>query len=168
MPKVTPDQMAEAIFRQQLLTTSEAFNARCKELAASQHVMFMELVGFARTGATVAQISELIAFLSVMQYLAESISKEAAEPVNMEEYRDAVERAICWFRTLDTDDPDDLKQMLENWLHGMERLSEPVIWAWVVDLLRKNNILTCSQTTAMVVIVYAVADVFSRRIANLE
>ena len=70
MPKLTPDQLASAINQQTLLSTNEALYARCDELAASQQVMFLELVSFAQDGATNDQITELIGFLSVMQYLA--------------------------------------------------------------------------------------------------
>ena len=75
--------MAAAINRQALLSTSEALYARCDELAALQQIMFMDLVSFARDGATDDQITELIGFLSVMQYLAEATSKDAAAPVKM-------------------------------------------------------------------------------------
>jgi hypothetical protein len=168
MPKLTPNQLAAAINRHMELTTSEALHARCDELAELQQVMFMELVSFARDGATDEQITEMIVFLSIMQYLAEDFCKEMAKPVMMPEFRESVKRAMFWFKTLNTEDPDDMEQMLKNWLYGMERQSEPVIWAWVVNLLKKHDILTCSLNTAIVVTIYAVADVFSRRIANLE
>ena len=160
--------MAEAINRQALLSTSEALYARCDELAASQQVMFMELVSFARDGATDGQITELIGFLSVMQYLAESISKDAAAPVKMPEFREAVKRAIFWFKTFDSDDSADQKQMIGKWLESMERQGEPVIWAWLTNLLKKHGILQSDLAEGMVVTLYAVADVFSRRLARAK
>ena len=168
MPKLTPNQLEAAINRHMELATSEALHARCDELAKLQRVMFMELVSFARDGATDEQITEIIGFLSIMQYLAEDYSQEMAKPVKMSEFRESAKRAMFWFKTIDTEDPDDMEQMLKNWLYGMEHHSEPVIWAWVVNLLKNHNILTCPLNTAIVVTIYAVADVFSRRIANLE
>lgn len=168
MQKVTPDQMASAIKRHMDLPTSEALYARCDELALLQKVMFMDLVSFARDGATDDQITELIAFLSVMQYLAENFSKETAKPVRMTEFRESVKRATFWFKTLDTEDRGDRERMIVKWLDGMERQSEPVIWAWVVNVLKKHDILTCSLASEMVVTIYAVADVFSRRVGKAK
>jgi len=168
MPNVTPDQMVAAIRSHMNLSTSDALYARCDELAVLQKVMFMDLASFARDGATDDQITELIGFLSVMQYLAEGISKEVARPVRMKEFREGIKRATLWFKTLDTDDEGDRKRMILTWLDAMERQSEPVIWAWVVNLLKLHDILTCSLATGMVVTIYAVADVFSRRIAKAK
>jgi hypothetical protein len=168
MPRVTPEQMAAAINKQTLLSTSEALYARCDELAVLQRVMFMELVSFARDGATDDQITELIGFLSVMQYLAEGISKGVARPVKMPEFRESVKRAIFWFKTFDSDDLADQKQMVDTWLESMAQQGEPVIWAWVTNMLKKHGILTCSLAGGMVVTIYAVADVFSRRFAKLK
>jgi len=168
MPRVTPGQMAAAINRQALLSTSEALYARCDELAALQKIMFMDLVSFARDGATDDQITELIGFLSVMQYLAEATSKDAAAPVKMPEFREAVKRAIFWFKTFDSDDSTDQKQMIGKWLESMEQQSEPVIWAWLTKLLQKHEILQCDLTEGMVITLYAVADVFGRRLARAK
>ena len=168
MPKVTPNQMAAAINQQTMLPTSEALYARCDELAVSQHVMFMELVSFASDGATDDQITELIGFLSVMQYLAEGISKEAARPVGMPEFSGAVERAVLWFKTLDSDDLSDQNRMIAAWLESMERQNEMVIWAWLTNILKKHDILTCSLAEGMVVTLYAVADVYGRRLAKVK
>jgi hypothetical protein len=168
MPRVTPDQMAAAISSQMKLATSEALYARCDELAVLQKVMFMELVSFARDGATDDQITELIGFLSVMQYLAEDISKGVARPVKMPEFRDSVKRAIFWFKTFDSDDPANQKQMIGSWLESMEQQGEPVIWAWVTNMFKKHGILTCSLAEGMVITIWAVADVFSRRFAKVK
>jgi hypothetical protein len=168
MPKLTPDQMAAAISKQMKQSTNEALYARCDELAVLQKVMFMELVSFARDGATDDQITELIGFLSVMQYLADDISKGVARPVKMPEFRESVKRALFWFKTFDSDDPTDQKQMMGSWLKSMEQQGEPVIWAWVTNMLKKHGILTCSLAEEMVVTIYAVADVFSRRFAKLK
>ena len=168
MPKVTPNQMAAAIHKQTMLPTSEALYARCDELAVSQHVMFMELASFARDGATDDQITELIGFLSVMQYLAEGISKAAAKPVEMPEFSEAVKRAVFWFKTFDSDDAADQKQMIASWMGSMERQGEPVIWAWLTNMLKKHDILTCSLAEGMVVTLYAVADVYGRRLAKVK
>jgi hypothetical protein len=113
-------------------------------------------------------LTELIGFLSVMQYLAEGISKGVARPVKMPEFRESVKRAIFWFKTFDSDDPADQKQMLGSWLESMEQQGEPVIWAWVTNMLKKHDILTCPLAEGMVVTIYAVADVFSRRFAKLK
>lgn len=168
MPKLTPDQMAAAISSQMKLATSEALYARCDELAVLQHIMFMELASFARDGATDDQITELIGFLSVMQYLADGISKGVARPVKMPEFRESVKRAIFWFKTFESDDPADQEQMIGCWLESLEQQGEPVIWAWVTNMLKKHGILTCSLAEGMVVTIYAVADVFSRRFAKVK
>ena len=51
---------------------------------------------------------------------------------------------------------------------GMERESEPIVWAWVVNLLKQHDILTCPLATGIVVTIYAVADAFSRRMAKAK
>ena len=168
MPRVTPDQMAAAINKHSKLSTSEALYARCDELAASQQVMFMDLASFARDGATDDQITELIGLLSAMQYLAESISQEAARPVKMPEFREAVKRAMFWFKTLDCDDPADHKRMIDTWLKSMEQQNEPVIWAWVTNRIKLHDILTCSLAQGMVITIYAVADIYGRRLAKAK
>lgn len=168
MPKVTPDQMAAAINQHTLRCTGDGFIARCDELAVSQHVMFMDLASFARDGATDDQITVLIGLLSAMQYLAEDMCKEAAKPVKMPEFREAVKRAVFWFKTLDCDDQADHRRMIDTWLNSMERQSEPVIWAWVTNTLKKHDILTCSLAQGMVVTIYAVADVYGRRLARVK
>lgn len=168
MPKVTPDQMAAAINKHTMRCTGDGFIARCDELAVSQHVMFMDLASFARDGATDDQITELIGILSAMQYLAESVSKEAARPVKMPEFREAVKRALFWFKTLDCDDPADHRRMIDTWLKSMERQSELVIWAWVTNRIKLHDILTCPLAQGMVVTIYAVADVYGRRIARVK
>jgi len=58
--------------------------------------------------------------------------------------------------------------MIRAWLDAMDRQSEPVIWAWLVNLLKEHDILTCSLATEMVVTIYAVADVFSRRLGKAK
>ncbi len=168
MPRVTPDQMAAAITKHSMLSTSEALFARCDELAVLQHVMFMDLASFARDGATDDQITELIGFLSVMQYLAEGISREAARPVEMPEFSKAVERAVLWFKTFDSDDSADQSQMMGAWMKSMEQQGEPVIWAWLTHILKKHGILTCALAQGMVITLYAVADVYGRRLAKVD
>ena len=161
MPNVTPEKMAAAIDMQNLLTTNDALYARCDELAKTQQFMFMELASFARDGATDSQITELIGFLSVLQYLAESISKDAARPVKQPEFSESVKRALLWFKTFDSQGKDD---MMKAWVQAMEQQGEPVIWAWLVNILRENDMLTCDLAEGIVVTLYAVADVISRRL----
>ena len=161
MPNVTPEKMAAAIDMQNLLTTNDALYARCDELAKTQQFMFMELASFARDGATDSQITELIGFLSVLQYLAESISKDAARPVKQPEFSVSVKRALLWFKTFDSQGKDE---MMKAWVQAMEQQGEPVIWAWLVNILRENDMLTCDLAEGIVVTLYAVADVISRRL----
>ncbi len=161
MPNVTPEKMAAAIDMQNLLTTNDALYARCDELAQTQQFMFMELASFARDGATDSQITELIGFLSVLQYLAESISKDAARPVKQPEFSVSVKRALLWFKTFDSQGKDE---MMKAWVQAMEQQGEPVIWAWLVNILRGNDMLTCDLAEEIVVTLYAVADVISRRL----
>lgn len=168
MPKVTPKQMAAAIRKHMDHSTNEALYARCDELEVLQKAMFLDLASFAKDGATDGQITELIGFLSVMQYLAEDFSKDVAKPIKMPEFSESVERALFWFKTLDTNDLEDQERMNRKWLEGMERHSEPVVWAWVVNLLKQHDFLTCSLATEMVVNIYAVADAFCRRIAKAK
>ena len=153
--------MAAAIDMQNLLTTNDALYARCDELAQTQQFMFMELASFARDGATDSQIKELIGFLSVLQYLAESISKDAARPVKQPELSESVKRALLWFKTFDSQGKDD---MMKAWVQAMEQQGEPVIWAWLVNILIENDMLTCDLAEGIVVTLYAVADVISRRL----
>jgi FixJ family two-component response regulator len=130
--------------------------------------MFMELVSFARDGATNDQITEIIRFLSIMQYLAEASSDHAAKPVRMPEFRQAVQRAIRWFKTSDSDDSANQQQVISKWLESMERRGEPVIWAWVTHMLKNHGILQCALAEEMVITIYAVADVYSRRLAKAK
>ena len=118
MPKVTPKQMAAAIRKHMNLSTNEALYARCEELEVLQKAMFMDLVSFAADGATDDQITKLIGFLSVMQYLAEDFPKEVAKPIKMPEFRESVKRAMFWFKTLDTSDREDQERMNRKWLEA--------------------------------------------------
>ncbi len=165
MQRVSPKRMAAAVRKHEALS-SQALYARCDELAVLQKTMFMELVSFARDGATDGQITELIGFLSIMQYLAEDFSTDAAMPVRMPEFSAAVERAVLWLKTLETYDPHDRDRMTMAWLDGMQQRGEPVIWAWLVNVLKRHDILNCPLVTGMVVTLYAVAEVYSDRIAS--
>jgi hypothetical protein len=91
---------------------------------------------------------------------------DAARQVRLPEFPAAVKRSIFWFKTFDSEDPADREQMVVKWLEGMERKGEPVIWAWLVNVIKKHDILTCSLATGMVVALYGVADVFGTRLAK--
>ena len=76
-----------------------------------------------------------------MQYLAEDFSEDVAKPIKMlGVQRVGRKGAILGSRTLDTNDLEDQERMNRKWLEGMERHSEPVVWAWVVNLLKHTRL----------------------------
>jgi hypothetical protein len=165
MSTITPAMIAKAIVRQKRLTESE-WQLRCDGLFEQQRVMFLELVTFARDGATMDQYRAIIDFLSELQFLSAEVSESAAAPVRMPEFQAAVKRAVLYFKTLQTDDREDIERMVAAWNEGVVQKGEPVIWALCVETLRQHGIPSSPLGSEMGTTLYAVADVFSRRLAN--
>ncbi len=167
MSTVSPKDIAKALARQQALV-GQAWIDRCDDLAVQQRVMFLELVTFARDGVAGEQFQALINFLSVLQFLAKDHSEAAAAPVAMPEFRESVERAVLFFKTMETDDTHDQTRMAAAWYAGIDRQGEPVIWAVCIQTLQSHGILVAPLAVDMGITLYAVADVFSRRLADVK
>lgn len=165
MSTVSPANFAQAQARQQALTDAE-WLLRCDELAQQQPVMFMELLTFRRDGATGTQTRALVDYLSSMQFLAAAVSASAAAPVKVEELRAAVRRTGQFFHAINTDDRQHFERMMRAWQEGVVERSEPVVWAGCVETLKQHEILSSPLMKDMVVTLYAIADVFSRRLRD--
>ena len=128
--------------------------------------MFLELTTFARDGATNDQYRAVIDFLSALQFLSAGVSEAVAVPVKMPEFQAAVKRVGLYFKTLQTDDREDFERMMAAWNEGVVQKGEPVIWSWCVETLQRHGIPDSPLVVDMGITLYAVADVFSRRLAN--
>jgi hypothetical protein len=133
-----------------------------------QRVMFLELATFGRDGVTDEQFQALINFLSVLQFLAKDLSETAAVPVAMPEFRESVKRSVLFFKTMETDDTHDQTRMAAAWFEGVDRQGEPVIWAVCIQTLQSHGILAAPLVVDMGITLYAVADVFSRKLAGIK
>lgn len=165
MSTVSPANFAKAQARQQALSDAE-WLLRCDELAQRQPVLFMELITFGRDGAAPAQTRALVDYLSTMQFVAAGVSASAAAPIEVEELRAAVWRTGKFFHAINTDDRQHFERMMRAWQEGVVERSEPVVWAGCVETLKQHDILSSPLMKDMVVTLYAIADVFSRRLGN--
>jgi hypothetical protein len=86
----------------------------------------------------------------------------------MPEFQESVERAVLFFKTMETDDTRDQTRMAAAWFEGMDRQGEPVIWAVCIQTLQSQGILAAPLAVDMGITLYAVADVFSRRLADVK
>ena len=84
----------------------------------------------------------------------------------MPEFQSSVKRAVLWFKTLQTDDKQDTARMMAAWLDSITRNSEPVIWAWCVEVLKKHGLMSAPLAQDIVITLYAIADAYSRRISG--
>ena len=165
--KVSTTQFAKFLARQKALTDAEWLQ-RCDELAIQQRVLFLELVTFNRDGLPDRQSRSLIDFLSALQFLSRAISKSAADPVESPEFQAAIKRAMQYFHALTTDDKAHFARMVQAWHDSTVSRSEPVIWAGCIETLRQSGILEHPLGKDIVVTLYAIVDVFSRRFAYIS
>jgi hypothetical protein len=165
MSRVSPARFARARARQEALTDSE-WLLRCDELAQQQHVLLMELLTFGRDGASASQVRSLIDYLSSLQFLAADEAGPASAPVGLPELRRAVERAVCFFHAATTDDRPHFDRIIRAWNEGVALRSEPVVWAGCIETLKQHEILSSPLAREMVVTLYAIADVYSRRLGD--
>ena len=167
MSTVTPKDIARALVKQQGLV-GRAWIDRCDELKEQQRVMFRKLMTFGRDDPTGVPFLAFINFLSVLQFLAKDLSEAAAVPVALPEFQESEKRAALFLKTLETDDTHDQARMADAWFEGVDRQGEPVIWAECIQTLHSLDILAEPRAVEMVITLYAVADVFSRRLAGIK
>jgi hypothetical protein len=160
---VSPLEYAQALARQKALS-DEAWLWRCDELAVEQRVLFLELLIFARDGLPAQQLKSLINYLSVLQSISAAISKSASAPVLLPEFQAAVKRAMLFFHAIKTDDRAHFDRMVKAFHDSTITQTEPIIWAGCIETLREPGILTHPLLNDIVVTLYAIADVFSRRL----
>ena len=167
MASLTPALVAKAIRAQESMSP-EQWLAHGDVLFAKQRVMFLEIVSFGRDGVEEPQLRGMVDFLAVLQRVAESLSAKIASPVEMPEFSAAVERAVLWFKTLDSDNLSEMTPMIDAWFAGMEKKGEPLIWAMLMNLLQEKRIIEAPLASGMVITLHAVADVFSARCRRLR
>lgn len=68
----------------------------------------------------------------------------------------------------DADDPADQLRKIDHWLKAVKRQNEPVIWAWLADVLQRHDILTCPLAEDMVINLHAIADLYGSRLAQAK
>jgi len=164
---ISPTQYAAAFVKQTSLSDVEWLQ-RCDELAIQQRVLFLELVTFSRDGLPAQQSRCVIDFLSTLQFVSSAISKSAADPVDLPEFQVAIKRAMQYFYALTTDDKAHFARMVQAWHDSTVSRSESVIWAGCIETLRQPGILEHPLGKDIVVTLYAIADVFSRRFAYIS
>jgi hypothetical protein len=103
MNRISASQFARALSKQLALTDQEWIQ-RCDELFQQQRVLFLELVTFARDGASDDQFRPLVDFLSCCQFVAIDEPGNVSAPVDLPEFQAAIERATLFFKSLFTDD----------------------------------------------------------------
>lgn len=166
MPSITPALVAKSIRIQESMSL-ENWLAHGDVLFAKQRVMFLEIVSFGRDGVEESQLRGMVDFLAVLQRAAESVSAEVAAPVEMPEFSAAVERAVLWFKTLESDSRKEMAPMVDAWFKGIQQRGEPTIWALLMNLIQEKRIIDAPLASGMVITLHAVADVYSTRIGCL-
>ena len=126
----------------------------------------MELLSFGRDGASDAQTRALVDYLSVLQFVAAATSELASAPVDLQELRAGVERATHFFHAATTDNPAHFGRMIRAWYEAVGLRNKPV-WAVCVETLQQHGIMASPLAEGMVVTLYAIADVFSRRLGDM-
>jgi hypothetical protein len=158
---------AKAFARQKSLTDAQWLQ-RCDELAVEQRILFLELLTFSRDGLPPKQFRGLIDYLSVLQFVSAAVSKSASAPVLLPEFQAAIKRAIQFFHAITTDDRAHFERLVQAWGEGTVNRSEPTVWAGCVETLRDPDILAHPLSKDVVVTLYAIADVFSRRLEKVS
>ena len=160
--QVSPMQYAKAMDRQKALSDAEWLR-RCDELAVEQRVFFLELLTFGRDGLPPQQLKILIDYLSVLQHFSVGISKSASAPVLLPEFQASVKRAMQFFHAITTDDQVHFGRILKAFYDSTIMQTEPLIWAGCIEIFREPGILDHALAKDIVVTLFAIADVFSRR-----
>jgi len=162
---ISTTQYAAAFVKQTSLSDGD-WLLRCDELAEQQRILFLELVTFSRDGLPAQQSRCLIDFLSTLQFVSSAISNSASDPVDLPEFQVAIKRAMQYFYAPTTDDKAHFARMVQAWHDSTVSRSESVIWAACIETLRQPGILEHSLGKDIVVTLYAIADVFSRRVSG--
>ena len=165
MSIISTTQYAAAFVKQTSLSDGD-WLLRCDELAEQQRILFLELVTFSRDGLPAQQSRCLIDFLSTLQFVSSAISNSASDPVDLPEFQVAIKRAMQYFYAPTTDDKAHFARMVQAWHDSTVSRSESVIWAGCIETLRQPGILEHSLGKDIVVTLYAIADVFSRRVSG--
>jgi len=131
----------------------------------SVRVVFVELLTFRRDGASEAQTRALVDYLSVLQFVAVGTSESASAPVDIPELRGGVEQAMRFFHSTTTDDRGHFVRMMRAWYEGVALRNAPV-WAVCIETLQQHGIMASPLAEGMAVTLYAIADVFSRRLGD--
>jgi hypothetical protein len=160
---VSPIQYATVLACHKALS-DEAWLRRIDELAVQQRVLFLELLSFARDGLPAQQVRCLIDYLATLQFVSAMISKSASAPVLLPEFQAAVKRAMLFFHALETDDWAHFDRMVMAFHESTISQTEPVIWAGCIETLHLPGIFDHALAKDIVVTLYAIADVFSRRL----
>ena len=165
--KISSTQFAKVLARQKALADAEWLQ-RCDELAIQQRVLFLELVTFSRDGLPDQQSRCLIDFLSALQYVSSEVFKSAADPVLPPQFQSAIKRAMLFFKSITTDDNAHFGRLVEAWHQGTANRCEPVIWAGCIATLQEPGILTHRLGEGIVITLYAIADIYSRRLESAK
>ena len=166
MSIVSTTEYARAFARQKSLTDTD-WVARCDELAQQQRVLFLELSTFLRDGLPLAQSRCLIDYLSTLQFVSCELCPLASAPVMLPEFQAAIKRSLQFFHAINTDDRPHLNRMVQAWHESVVTRTEPVVWAGCIETLRRPGLLNNPLTEGIVVTLYAIADVFSRRFEEI-
>jgi hypothetical protein len=163
MSRISPTQFAQAS-RKQLAMAGAEWLKRCDELAEQQPLLFPELVCFIRDGVPQKIGKSFIDYLSVLQFVASTISSSISTPVLLPEYQVSVKRTMQLFHAVTTDDRPHFERMIKAWLDGVVGESEPVIWAGCIETLNKSEVFAQPLLKEIVVTMTSIADVYAKRL----
>jgi hypothetical protein len=159
---VSTTEYARAFARQKSLSDTD-WVARCDELAQQQRVLFLEMTTFLRDGLPLEQSRCLIDYLSTLQFLGCELGTSASAPVMLPEFQAAIKRSLQFFHAIKTDDRPHFDRMAQAWHESVVTRTKPLVWAGCIETLRQPGLLNHPLTEGIVVTIYAIADVFSRR-----
>jgi hypothetical protein len=163
---VSTTEYSRAFARQKSLSDT-AWVSRCDELAQQQRGLFLELATFLRDGLPLEQSRCLIDYFSTLQFVSCEISPTASAPVMLPEFQAAIKRTLQFFHAIETDDRQHFDRMIQAWHESVVTRTEPVVWAGCIETLRQPGILNHPLTEGIIVTLYAIADVFSRRFEEM-
>ena len=166
MSIVSTTVYARFFARQKSLSDTD-WVSRCDELAQQQRVIFLELTTFLRDGVPLEQSRCMIDYLSTLQFLSCELCPSASAPVMLPEFQAAIKRSLQLFHAIETDDRPHFDRMVQAWHENVVTRTEPVVWAGCIDTLRQPGLLSHPLTEEIVVTLYAIADIFSRRFEKI-
>lgn len=83
------------------------------------------------------------------------------------EFQAAIKRSLQFFHAIETDDRPHFDRMIKAWHDNVVTRTEPVVWAGCIETLRQSGLLNHTLTEGIVVTLYSIADVFSRRFEEI-